>query len=158
MFAPAARRLRNTPRHICKLFECIIPVPVIYHFIQHVPASSIAFDLPQPPFRNFRPLKHIEYYKKAPNNIEIPPNIFSPLFCLFWVFCSLTKPEKGRAIPARTPLPAGPGAPRTLTPPPSSRPHKFPGSAHRSAPTARPLRAAPPRTARRGTRVGEAGG
>lgn len=77
-FAPGARRLRNTPSHICKLFECIIPVPVIYHFIQHVPASKRAFDLPLTPFRNFRPLKHIEYLKKAPNNIEIPPTCFFP--------------------------------------------------------------------------------
>lgn len=52
-----------------KLFECIIPVPVIYHFSQHAFANSIAFDLILPPFRNFRPLKHIKYLKEK-NNVN----------------------------------------------------------------------------------------
>ena len=67
VFVPVTRPLWNPPGQICKLFECIIPVPVIYHFIQHVFANSIAFDLTLPPFRNFRPLKHIKYLLKKKN-------------------------------------------------------------------------------------------
>lgn len=64
-----------------KLFECIIPVPVIYHFSQHVFANSIAFDLILPPFRNFRPLKHIKYLKekkKKREQYQNPPKEIHP--------------------------------------------------------------------------------
>ena len=78
VFVPVTRPLWNPPGQICKLFECIIPVPVIYHFIQHVFANSIAFDLTLPPFRNFRPLKHIKYLLKKREQYRNPPKEIHP--------------------------------------------------------------------------------